>query len=323
MKVLVTGAAGLIGSHLVDTLLDQKHLVFGIDDFSAGNINNLEQALRNKNFTLINNKVQNLSDIDLKFDFIFHLASLKKPFGDVIPSSVVLEDNYDMTREVVKVCIENKTNLIFTSTSDIYGNSKTFEEKDPITIGPPTNERYSYALSKLYSEQHILNQVTQSGLKATIARIFGCSSWRASKKWSGGHIPIFCDNAIKGKDITIHGDGLQTRSISHALDIAFGLSQMMNNFNKCSGEIINLGTDEQTTVKEVAEYIIKKTNSKSKIIFTPRQQIFGDYKEILIRFANTNKAKKLIDYTVNYTTHKVIDQILNKFTDENSSYYSN
>jgi UDP-glucose 4-epimerase len=322
MKILVTGAAGLIGSHLVDLLLEQNHFVTGLDDMSAGNPLNLKDAFKNDNFNFIENKVQNFLFLSDGFDVIFHLASLKKPFNSVIPSSKVLEDNYDMTRMVVEQSLKYKSKLIFTSTSDIYGNSKLFNEDDPITIGPPTNERYSYALSKLYSEQHILNQSQQSGLNASIARIFGCSSWRASKKWSGGHIPIFCDKAIKGEDIIIHGDGFQTRSISHALDIAKGLTQIMNNFESCSGEIINLGTDEQTTVKEVAEYIVDKSNSKSKIIFIPREQIFGDYREILIRYANTNKAKKLINYSVNYSTREVIDQILNKFSDENSSYYS-
>lgn len=322
MKILVTGAAGLIGSHLVDLLLNGNYEVTGLDDMSAGNICNLQSAMDNSNFRLVQSKVQELDALDLDFDVIFHLASLKKPFNGVIKSSKVLEDNYDMTKSVVNAALSSNAKLIFTSTSDIYGNSANFDEDEQITIGPSTNERYSYAMSKFYSEQHIFNEIKQSDLQASVARIFGCSSWRASKKWSGGHIPIFCDKALKGEDITIHGDGMQTRSISHALDIANGLVKMLEKFEMCNGEIINLGTDQQTTVKEVAEYIVNKTNSKSRILFTPTEKIFGDYKEILVRFANTSKANRLINYKVNYSTFEVIDQILNEFKNEDSSYYS-
>jgi UDP-glucose 4-epimerase len=89
-----------------------------------------------------------------------------------------------------------------------------------------------------------------------------------------------------------------------------------------NGQIINLGTDEQTTVREVAEYIISKTNSKSELIFDDREQVFGNYKEIMKRFANTTKAKDLINFNINYSTYQVIDEIIKVYSDENSGYYS-
>ena len=313
MKILVTGAAGLIGSHLCDILLAEGHHVTGIDDFSHGNRSNLMAAAKNINFNFKVTKVQFVSLWKEKYDVIFHLASLKKPVNQSINSSVVLDDNYEMIKSVVKEAKKCGSKLIFTSTSDVYGNSENFDEKEPITIGPPTNERYSYALSKLYGEQHIFNELQQSTLKAVVVRIFGCSSYRASKTWSGGHVPLFINNALLNKDIIIHGDGLQTRAISHAIDIATGLKQVMDNFDKCNNEIINLGTDQQTTVKEVAEYIVTKTKSKSKIIFKPRTEIFGDYKEILVRFANTKKAEQLFNFKITYSTYDVIDEIIDKF----------
>ena len=220
-----------------------------------------------------------------------------------------MDVNYDMTRAIVKKALINKSKLIFASTSDIYGNSKTFLEDEDITMGAPTNIRYSYALSKWHSEQYILNYVTEKKLQATIIRVFGCASPQSSKSWSGGHVPLFIDLALKNQDINIHGDGLQTRSISHAKDIAEGFSNCI----EVGNEIINLGTDQETTVKEIAEYIIDKTNSSSKIIYKPKEEVFGDYKEIQRRFANTDKAKQLIDYKVNYTTEQVIDEIIEKW----------
>lgn len=322
MKILVTGAAGLIGSHLVDLLLEDGHSVVGVDDMSFGSRANLIEAQNNSNFTLIKSKVQSVHLLTQRFDVIYHLASMKKPFGGVIKSSKVIDENYEMLKSMVDESLKFGSHLIFTSTSDVYGNSETFLETDRIIIGPPTNERYSYAMSKLHGEQYVLNEVKQSDLKATIARIFGCASWRANKGWSGGHITAFVHKALTDQPINIHGDGMQTRSISHAIDIANGLKSMLKNLGEVNGEIINIGTDQQTTVKEVAEYIVKKTNSSSEIIFQPKEQVFGDYDEIRVRFANTEKAKRLLGYTVNYSTFEVIDEIIEKFNDENSSYYS-
>ena len=224
-----------------------------------------------------------------------------------------MKTNFLMMDNVIEFCKTTNTKLLFTSTSDIYGNSKTFDESDAITIGPPNVERYSYALSKLHDEQLVLNCVNENKIYAVIARIFGCASERSNKGWSGGHIPLFIDKALNNQDIIIHGDGTQTRSMSHALDIAEGLFNMVEKIDDLKGEIINIGTDEEMTVKDSAELIIKLCNSKSKIIYQPQEEAFGKYKEIRRRFANTIKAQKLINYKVNYKTLDVIKNIINKW----------
>ena len=323
MKILVTGCAGLIGSHLVDDLLASKHRVIGIDNLSYGSSNNIKSALKSKNFEFIKTDVQNISKAlkAYSFDIIYHLASYKKPINQMVKSSKVIEENMFMTINVVKYCLVNNCNLIFTSTSDVYGNSNNFDENEKITIGPPTNERYSYAMSKLISEQYIFNEINQSNLRASIVRVFGCASERSKPSWSAGHVPLFIYNSLKGLDINIHGDGLQTRSISSARDISNGLSLMLNKLKDVNSEILNLGTNEQTTVKEVAEYIISKTNSKSKINFIERKKIFGDYEEILVRFANISKAEKLINFKISNMTFDVIDKMIYEFSNPNSEYY--
>ena len=304
MKILVTGAAGLIGSHLCDILVNKGHKVTGIDNLSFGNIDNI-----NKNINFIKDKVQNIFQYTDKYDIIYHLASLKKVWDGSIYSSDVMLENFNMTQVITSKALVDNAKLIFASTSDIYGNSQTFKEDSDITMGPPTNIRYSYALSKWHSEQYILNCTAEENLKAVIIRVFGCASHRSNTSWSGGHVPLFIDLALKNQDINIHGDGLQTRSISHALDIAEGFSNCLNIKN----EILNLGTDQQTTVKYVAEYIVNKLNSKSKINYIPKDKIFGNYNEINRRFANTEKAKKLFNYQINYTTEQVIDEMIESY----------
>lgn len=309
MKILVTGAAGLIGSHTTDLLLDAGHIVDGIDDLSYGTLENLSNAIKNKNFKFIHDKVENIENYKTKYDVIYHFASLKKAWDGSVLSADILDTNYHMTKILVDRCLRHKTKFIFASTSDIYGNSKTFCEDDDITMGAPTNVRYSYALSKWYSEQHILNTFQQQGLECTVIRIFGCASKRSSKTWSGGHVPLFAKLASQGQDIVIHGDGMQTRSISHANDIATGFVSILNHPKETNGEIINLGTNEQTTVKYIAEFVNSYFRKQSKIIYVPAEKVFGNYQEILVRFANIDKAKKILNYTIKNSTNSVVQEI--------------
>ncbi len=325
MRVLVTGCAGLIGSHLVDDLLDLNYDVVGVDDLSFGKMSNLTLAQKSKNFQFEKLDVKDISKLNKqnrKFDIVYHLASMKKPIGGIIKSSKVIHDNYLMTKEIVDFSNSINSFLIFTSTSDVYGNSKNFSESEKITIGPPTNERYSYAMSKLISEQYIFNEILQSNLKSCVVRVFGCTSERAKLSWSAGHVPIFISNALNNREITIHGDGSQTRSISSAKDISYGLSQISQYMDILNNQILNLGTDEQTSVKEVAEYIVKKVSSNSKITYIPSKEVFGDYEEIVKRFANIEKAKKLLNFKITKSTYEVIDSMIRDFSNKDSIYYA-
>tara|TARA_B110000285_G_C15120675_1_gene616925 strand:+ start:1752 stop:2681 length:930 start_codon:yes stop_codon:yes gene_type:complete len=308
MRIIVTGAAGLIGSHLTDHLLLEGHDVIAVDNLSFGNPKNCDFTLHNVDLT-----TENCLDKFKGVDIVCHLAAYKKAPKNSIASSDVMKINFKMMDNVLEYCSNTNTKLLFTSTSDIYGNSDTFNEDDPITIGPPTVERYSYALSKLHDEQMVLNMVSENRVHASIARIFGCASPRSNKGWSGGHIPLFIDKALKNEDIIIHGDGSQTRSMSHALDIVKGLGSMIDNIDDLNGGIYNLGTDEEMSVKQSAELIIEKTNSKSKIVFQPKKEAFGNYREITRRFANTNKARETFGYEINYTSTEVIDEIIKSF----------
>ncbi len=311
MRIIVTGAAGLIGSHLVDKLLENNYEVIAIDNLSFGNINNCNFPLEKIDLTT-NNCLSKFKNIDV----ICHLAAYKKAPKNSINSSDVMKVNFKMMDNILEYCSKTNTKLLFTSTSDVYGNSNTFTEDEPLTIGPPNIERYSYALSKLHDEQLVLNMVNENLIHATIARIFGCASPRSNKGWSGGHIPLFIDKALKNEDIIIHGDGTQTRSMSHALDITEGLFNMIKKINDLNGEVINIGTNEEMSVKTAAEIIIQLTNSKSKIIYQPQEEAFGKYKEIKRRFANTDKAQKLINYKINYTSLDVIKSIINKWKEK-------
>jgi UDP-glucose 4-epimerase len=205
-------------------------------------------------------------------------------------------NNVNMIKSVTTYVKEYNSTLIFTSTSDIYGNSNTFSEDESITIGPPNIERYSYAMSKFFDEQFLLNLVNEGTIRCVIPRIFGCFSERSNRSWSGGHLPLFIDKALKGEDITIHGDGKQTRSMCYVSDIIDGLVEILDNKDRLNGEILNIGSSEEMSVLDCAKLIIELCDSESKIKFIDGKDVYGDYKEIRRRRANTKKIKKLTNY---------------------------
>jgi UDP-glucose 4-epimerase len=318
MKVLVTGAAGLIGSHMCDVLVSNGHEVIAVDDLSYGNTDNINKNVKfieadcSTDFASLSNSCMCEASCGCDItgiDFIYHFASVKKLWDDIDETNI-LDVNFRMTKQVVDLAIKNNAHLVFASTSDVYGNHNTFLESDPITIGPSSIERYSYAMSKLHSEQYILNLVNKNKLDATIIRVFGCASKRSAKSYLGMHVALFTVQAINGEEITIFDDGLQTRSISHAEDVVNGFYAVIDNSVRANGEIINLGTDQQTTIKYVAKYITDRIRYSGNIKYVPMEERFKGYPEIKVRFANLDKAKELLNYNVTKTTEDVMDEII-------------
>ena len=331
MKILVTGAAGLIGSHLCDELLFIGCEVVGVDNLSHGNIGNLDYAEQCDGFTFIESDCTEdfwrLSktcmcevscDCDLsEFHYVFHLASYKKTYPKVefenkVTSSDVMINNSKMIKRISDFCKQDGARLIFTSTSDVYGSHETFNEEDSVSISKTDVERQSYSLVKLFEEQVLLNLHSQGELDVAIARVFGCFSERSNKEWSGGHIPLFIDKSLKGEDIIIHGDGKQTRSMSYVSDIVNGLVSIMDNFDVCNGDILNLGTDEEMTVLEHAQLIKKITDSESNIIFINEEEAHGKYKDIRRRKPNLEKVKNLIDYVPKTSFEESLKKVIRR-----------
>lgn len=288
MKILVTGAAGLIGSHLCDLLLSDAHDVCGVDDFSYGNENNLAAAKLYTNFNFIKKTINERTKLGGEFDFIFHLASYKKTFGtdSRFKTSCEFSDVMLNNSKMINFLFERflgvypTDNIIFTSTSDVYGNHLSFSEKDDVTFQSPNVQRQSYALVKFFEEQLLLNAHNESKMNVAIARIFGCVSNRSGKDWSGGHIPLFIEKAKRNEPIELHGGGEQTRSIGYAPEIAADLVKMMYNFDKCKGNITNIGCDEELSVKDHAKMIVDVLGSSSPLITIPTDEVFAGYKDI-------------------------------------------
>jgi len=300
-KVLITGVAGLIGSHLLDELLKKKYRVTGIDDMSAGRIDNIRHNLDNKNFKLVKGDILDkglFKNLKGNFDYIVHLAASKKSEEkrDVLRSLGV---NTEGTQNVFEFARRRGGKVVFASTSDVYGRSKDipFREDSDLVLGPPTAKRWAYAAAKLYSEQVAFAYNKEFGVPMTVLRYFGAFSARSSFTWSGGHVPLFIDAVLKDEEIVIHGDGKQTRSMVYALDLVKGTMLAMES-PKSDGEIFNIGGDEEMSVVESARLIhkIAHTSRPLKLKFIPAKKVFGTYREIQRRVPDLKKARKILGY---------------------------
>lgn len=312
-RVLITGVAGMIGSHLLDALLENnKYIVIGIDNFSYGKKANISHHLQDPRFTFYRVDISDFETLKIltrDVDIIVHLAAVKK-IGEADSSMDTLRVNEHGTRNILEVARMWGCKVFFASTSDVYGMSPDlpFREDGDLLLGPSMIKRWSYAVSKLYSEQMAFAYYKDYGVPIVVIRYFGGFSPRSSFSWSGGHIPIFVDAVLKDREVPIHGDGSQSRSMAYVDDLISGSLQAMEN-EKAVGEIINLGNDEELSVLESARLIheIAETGLELKLKFIPMEEVFGKkYKDILRRRPDLTKAKRLLDYEPRITMREAI-----------------
>jgi UDP-glucose 4-epimerase len=302
-NVLITGVAGMIGSHLLDSLLENgQYHILGLDNLSYGKIENIQHNLAHPNFKFYKTDIldfETLKILSRDIDIIVHLAAVKK-IGEKQSGLPTLVTNVQGTENIFKVAKMWGCKVIFASTSDVYGmsNDLPFKEDGDLLIGPSMVKRWAYAVSKLYSEQMAYAYYKDEDVPMVILRYFGGFSPRSSFLWSGGHVPMFIKAILDDTEVTIHGDGTQTRSMAYITDIVEGTILAMENENAI-GRIFNIGNDEEMSVIECAHLIhnIANTGNEMKINYIPFSEIFGNYKDILRRMPDLTMAKKYLGYS--------------------------
>lgn len=309
--VLVTGVAGMIGSHLLDALMEKDYSVIGIDDLSFGKLENIQQHADNSNFQFYRVDILDFETLKIlcrDVDSIVHLAAVKK-IAEADSSMATLKVNAKGTENIFKVAKMWGPKVVFASTSDVYGMSPDlpFREDGDILLGPSVIKRWSYAVAKLYGEQLTFAYGQDFGVPVVVLRYFGGFSPRSSFAWSGGHIPIFIRAILKDEEVIIHGDGSQTRSMAYVEDLIDGTVRAMET-PEAIGEIINLGNNEEMSVIDAARLIHKeaKTGKELKLKFITLKEVFGNYKDIMRRMPDLSKAEKLLGYKPRYSFEKAI-----------------
>lgn len=301
-RVLVTGVAGMVGSHLLDELLERGYEVIGIDNLSYGKLENIKHQISHPSFKFY--KVDILDFDTLKIlgrdvDIIVHLAAVKK-IGEKDISMPTLMVNAKGTEHILEVAKMWGCKVIFASTSDVYGMSPDLPlaEDGDLLIGPSMIKRWSYAVSKLYGEQLCYAYYHDHKVPIVILRYFGAFSPRSSFAWSGGHVPIFINAILNDEEVIVHGDGSQTRSMGFVTDLVRGTILAMENPHAI-GEIFNIGNDEELSVLDTAKLIhkIANTGKDLKIKFVPMSEVFGKhYKDIMRRIPDLSKANRILGY---------------------------
>jgi UDP-glucose 4-epimerase len=305
-RVLITGVAGMIGSHLLDALLERGYSVVGIDNMAFGKMDNIQQHMNNPAFSFYRVDVLDMDTLKIlarDMDTIIHLAAVKK-IGEAQSSMATLTVNTRGTEHVLEVARMWGCRVLFASTSDVYGMSPAlpFREDGDLLLGPSLVRRWSYAVAKLYGEQLAYAYHKDHGVQTIIVRYFGGFSPRSSFAWSGGHIPIFVRAILNDEEVPIHGDGSQTRSMAYVDDLIQGTVQALES-PRAVGEVINLGNDEELSVLDSAKLIHKLagTGKPLKLKFIPFKEVFGEYKDIVRRIPDLSKAKELLGYHPKYS----------------------
>lgn len=298
-KILVTGVAGFLGSHLLDKLVASGHEVVGIDNLSMGKLENISRHLESKAFRFIEKDVTEPStfdDLEKDFGCLVHLAAFKIPrYGNAIHTLTI---NYKGTVNALDFARQVGCKCVLASTSDVYGRNPKlpFHEDDDSVIGSSKVARWSYAVSKLFDEHLAFAYQDSFGIPITVLRFFGCYGPRHHLDWWGGPQSVFIDAVLKNREIPVHGDGMQTRSFTYVSDTVQGIYAAIVK-PEANGEIINIGSTHEIAILDLARTIKRLCNTpgKIKLKYIPYDSFAGGkYEDVRRRVPDVSRSETIL-----------------------------
>jgi UDP-glucose 4-epimerase len=310
MRILVTGGAGFIGSHLSEGLLERGHTVWALDDLSTGRLENLRSFERHPRFRFLEGNVMDQSLVNglvTQSDRVYHLAAavgvkyvLENPLRSLLT-------NIRGTEAVLQACAEHARRVVLFSSSEVYGKGVTvpFSEDDDRLMGPTHKLRWSYASGKAVDECLAQAYWQQQQLPVTVVRCFNTCGPRQSSAY-GMVIPNMIQRALTNRPILVFGDGRQSRCFSAVSDVVRGVL-MLADARGTEGEIYNIGTDEEITVLGLAQRIKALCQSDSEIEFVAYEDVYGtSFEDMRRRVPNLTKIRR----AVGYLPEVALDQLL-------------
>jgi UDP-glucose 4-epimerase len=311
MRVLVTGGAGFIGSHLTDALIARGDQVVALDNFSTGSTANIKHIT--KNFEIIDGDIRNkdlinesIKDVDL----VFHMAAalgvntiLESPLESI-------STNIAGSEVVLNAAATQKKRILIASTSEIYGKNpkQPLKETDDRVVGSPQKIRWSYSDAKAIEEAMAFSLNQEKGLKVTTARLFNTVGPRQSAHY-GMVIPRFVRSALKNEPISIYGDGTQSRVFCHVHDAIEALLALVGT-DKTFNEVYNVGGTGEITIKELAETVIKETSSQSSIEFIPYEKAYAPgFEDMQRRVPDISKIKQELNWAPKKNLSQIISDV--------------
>ena len=297
MRILVTGGSGFIGSHLVDRLLQDGHVVKVLDNITTGRLDNLINHKHNENFKFVNGSIldqQLLAEQTQGIEYIFHLAAAVGVFNIVAQPLSSLVTNIRGTENILDAALTNDTPVFLSSSSEVYGKntSDSLKESDDRILGSPTTLRWSYSEAKAIDETLAFAYWFEKKLPTRIVRFFNTVGPRQVGTY-GMVIPRFVSMAIKNEPITIYGNGEQTRCFGHVYDVIDAVISVAFS-DKTIGKVINIGNNFEISMNNLAKKIIEETGSRSEIKYVPYSQAYRDgFEDMERRVPNIDLIKSL------------------------------
>jgi UDP-glucose 4-epimerase len=300
LKVLITGGAGFIGSHLADACIARGDEVFVIDDLSTGSLENIEQLADHPRFHCTIDSVRNeevLETLVDSCDVIFHLAAAVGVKLIVESPVRTIETNVRGTEVVLAAAARQRKRILIASTSEVYGLSEQvpFREDGNLVMGATTKGRWSYACSKAIDEFLALAYFREKDLPAIIVRLFNTVGPRQIGRY-GMVVPTLVSQALAGEPLTVYGNGRQTRCFGFVGDVVESLLRLIDHPDT-PGEVFNIGSTEEVSITQLAERILALTGSRSQIVYVPYSEAYEEgFEDMPRRVPDTSKAARVLGF---------------------------
>jgi UDP-glucose 4-epimerase len=314
MRVLITGGAGFVGSHLAEALLERGDEVFVLDDLSTGSIENISHLKGNPRFhytidTVVNEPV--LAELIDRCDTVVHLAAAVGVKLIVEAPVRTIETNVHGTEVVLKIANKKKKLVLIASTSEVYGKSTVvpFKEDADLVLGPTLKHRWAYACSKMIDEFLALAYWKERKLPVIIVRLFNTVGPRQTGQY-GMVVPNFVRQALAGHPITVFGDGHQSRSFTFVGDVVRAMVALINE-PRAIGQVFNIGNGREISIGDLAMRIKEMTGSQSPIVRIPYDQAYEEgFEDMPRRVPDISKIGKLIGYKPTVELDEILERVI-------------
>ena len=314
MRVLITGGAGFIGSHLAHELLARGHRVDVLDDLSTGSIDNVRQLRKDPRFTYTIDSCHDpvpVAELVAECDYVYHLAAAVGVQLIVDSPVHTIESNVHGTEVVLAEASRHRKPVLIASTSEVYGKSRDlpFREDGDIVMGPTTRGRWAYACSKAIDEFLAIAYYRERKLPTVVARMFNTVGPRQTGRY-GMVVPTFVSQALSGRPITIHGTGEQQRCFCHVTDVVGALADMLAR-EDLFGEVFNIGSTEEVSIGALARRVRAAADSDSEVVCVPYEKAYGPgFEDMQRRVPDISKIRRAIGWQPSRCLDEIIADMI-------------
>ncbi len=318
MRILITGGAGFIGSHLTDKLVGEGHQVTVLDNLSTGRLENIQDHIQSKKIDYVEGSILNIdlvSRLVSESEYVFHLAAAVGVFNIVKKPLESLLTNIRGTENVLEAATQFRIPVLVASSSEVYGKntSDSLGEKDNRILGSPTTLRWSYSEAKAIDESLAYAYFVEKNLESRIVRFFNTVGPRQLGSY-GMVVPRFINAALKNEPITIYGNGEQTRCFGHVNDVVEALCLVAFS-PKTIGQVVNIGNNYEISMNDLAKLIIERTQSSSEIHYMKYEDAYGPgFEDMERRVPNLDLIRELVGWQPSRNLDQIIEDIAQEIT---------